>query len=151
MGDRAGGSYAFESGAAGEVHFLGFDERYNKNYGVDILGTRGALAVRSNQVWHLPRPMEGHPGGDGDWDLVYSGPEEEGDQGPVATMYEMLLEAIREDSEPPSSGGTGRLALEMIMGIYESHKEGGRRVDIPLKERGHPLERWGEERLKNDD
>jgi hypothetical protein len=30
----------------------------------------------------------------------------------------------------------------MIAGVYESHRHGGARVDLPLAHRGHPLERW---------
>lgn len=44
--------------------------------------------------------------------------------------------------EPPGSGVEGRWAFEMIMAIYQSHREGGRRVELPLKDRRHPLEGW---------
>jgi hypothetical protein len=30
----------------------------------------------------------------------------------------------------------------MIMGVYESHRNGGARIDLPLAYRGHPLQRW---------
>jgi len=33
----------------------------------------------------------------------------------------------------------------MILGIYQSHREGGRRIDLPMPERRHPLEVWREE------
>ena len=39
-----------------------------------------------------------------------------------------------------SSGAEGRWAFEMMMAIYQSHREGGRRVELPLADRRHPLE-----------
>jgi hypothetical protein len=29
----------------------------------------------------------------------------------------------------------------MIAGVFESHRRGGARIDLPLQERGNPLER----------
>jgi hypothetical protein len=37
------------------------------------------------------------------------------------------------------------VALEMIMGVYESHRRGGARVDLPPAAREHPLVRWRRE------
>ena len=60
-------------------------------------------------------------------------------------MVEELVAAIEEGREHRSSGADGRWALEMIMGVYESHRRGGARVELPLAFRGHPLERWLDE------
>ena len=60
----------------------------------------------------------------------------------LVAMYRALAKAIEEDGAPPSSGIEGRTAFEMILGLYQSHREGGRRVDLPLVERRHPLEVW---------
>jgi hypothetical protein len=57
-------------------------------------------------------------------------------------MVEELMAAIAEGREHRSSGRDGRWALEMIMGVYESHRRDGARVALPLTHRGHPLERW---------
>lgn len=146
MGTRAIAHYGFDEGRLGEIHFLGYQRAMSENYGVDILGTEGQLAARATggvlgkNLWHLPRPMEGMPAQLGDWkivDLTDVGVEE-----PVITMYRRLVQAIETDTEPPSSGRQGRWALEMILGIYQSHIEGGRRVELPLAQRQHPLEKW---------
>ena len=63
----------------------------------------------------------------------------------VVTMYRELLAARDQGREPPGSGAEGRWAFEMILGIYQSHREGGRRIDLPMPERRHPLEVWREE------
>ncbi len=145
MGDRAVGQYGFEDGILGEIHFLGYERNLNRNFGVDVLGTEGQLTVRTaddvtKSLWHLPRPMEGLPSELGDWRPVDL--SDMRDETSLATMYRRLAEATEGDTEPPSSGEEGRLAFEMILGIYQSHREGGGRVALPLSERRHPLEVW---------
>ena len=145
MGDRATAQYGFEGGVLGEIHFLGFTTGMGENYGVDVIGTDGQLSVRASgsvadALWRLPRPMEGLPGGHGDWMPVASGESEDG--GAIARMYRRMGTAIETGTDPPSSGEAGRTAFEMILGIYQSHREDGRRVGLPLSDRRHPLEAW---------
>ena len=59
----------------------------------------------------------------------------------TATVEE-LTAAIEGRRAHRSAGRDGRWALDMIMGIYESHRRGGARVELPLPHRDHPLERW---------
>jgi hypothetical protein len=49
-----------------------------------------------------------------------------------------LMAAIEQDRQPLGSVYDGRAALEMIMGVYESQRL-NRPVDLPLKNRQHPL------------
>ena len=142
MGDRAVGHYGFSDGVLGEIHFLGHEETCNANYGVDIIGTAGQLAVRCSRqpgLWHLPRPQEGNPGDFGDWrqiELPATGLSAN------SMMYLELMQAHTEGVEPSASGAKGREAFEMILGLYLSHRDGGRRVELPLAQRRHPLEMW---------
>lgn len=145
MGSRAVGNYGFAGGVLGEVHFIDYAKTMGSNYGVDILGTEGQLAVRASgaveeNLWHLPRPMDGPPAAFGDWRTVDR--SDVGLEDPIHAMYKGLAQAIETGGEPPSSGAEGRWAFEMILGVYESHREGGGRVALPLKDRRHPLERW---------
>ncbi|HVA92123.1 MAG TPA: hypothetical protein VNL71_20030, partial [Chloroflexota bacterium] len=75
---------------------------------------------------------------------ITAGPYAEGGaQVPYHTaMVEELVRAIEEGREHRSSGGDGRWALEMILGVYESHRRAGARVVLPLPDRSHPLQRW---------
>ncbi len=52
-----------------------------------------------------------------------------------------LIEAMEKDRPPLDSIHDGRAALEMIMAVYESHRQ-ERPVDLPLKNRKHPLAGW---------
>ena len=51
-----------------------------------------------------------------------------------------LIEAIENDREPLSAIQMARYINEMVQGVYLSHLSGGRRINIPLVERQHPLE-----------
>lgn len=145
MGSRAIAHYGFRNGSLGEIQFLGYRPGMNNNYGVDVLGENGQLAYRGTgglmqNLWYLPRPMEGTPSQYSDWQLVDLSDMNVED--PLLTMYRDFVAAMESDSQPPSSGEEGRWAFEMIMGIYQSHREGGRRVELPLADRKHPLEHW---------
>jgi predicted dehydrogenase len=50
-----------------------------------------------------------------------------------------LIAAIREDRAPLCSANDGRIIVEMISAVFESHRLGGQRVTFPLKTRQSPL------------
>jgi predicted dehydrogenase len=52
-----------------------------------------------------------------------------------------LIAAVEQDRQPLGSMYDGRAALEMILAVYESHRLGGP-VELPLKNRQHPLATW---------
>jgi hypothetical protein len=55
------------------------------------------------------------------------------------TLVHDLFAAIEEGRPPMAPAEDARLALEIIQGVYASHLDGGRRLSIPLVDRGHPL------------
>lgn len=145
MGSRATGRYGFAGGGLGEIAFLDYAKTDNSNYGVDVLGKDGQLAVRTSgelaqSLWHLARPMEGHPSQASDWEQIDL--SDVGVENPVISMYRGMATAITTDTQPPCNGVTGRWGFEMIMGVYASHVAGGGRVALPLADRSHPLDAW---------
>lgn len=50
-----------------------------------------------------------------------------------------LIAAIREDRAPLCSAEDGRVIVEMISAVFQSHRLGGARVPFPLKTRQAPL------------
>ena len=76
----------------------------------------------------------------GDWQALNLG--EDVKESPIASMYRSLAGAAEDGTDPPGSGVEGRWAFEMVLGLYQSHREGGRRIDLPMRERRHPLEVW---------
>ena len=146
VGTRVIATYGFDRGVLGEMHFLGGEERASENYGVDILGTEGQLALRCSRhverpLWHLPRPMEGPPGALGEWRPVDV--PEGANRGLVEAHYLALIDALRGVGPVPCPGTEARDALEMVLATYRSHRESGRRIEWPLTDRAHPLTQWG--------
>jgi predicted dehydrogenase len=135
MGTRIVANYGFANGVIGEMHFLGYEERMPENYGVDVLGTKGQLALRCSRhvatpLWHLPRPMEGGPAQLGDWRVVDV--PGQGNEDLVEAFYAAMLRALRDGAPVPCTGRDGASALEMVLAAHRSHREGGRRVALPM-------------------
>jgi predicted dehydrogenase len=57
-----------------------------------------------------------------------------------ALMVADLLRAIERNGKPCCNEDDGRWTIEMVHGIYQAQKSGGR-VSFPLESRSHPLER----------
>jgi predicted dehydrogenase len=121
-------------------------------FGMQVIGTKGVLDLRmdAEPLVHLrtasPFRPETKPTA---WQPITTGgvgvPEPLADirkrVGGHLTPALDLIAAMREGREPMCSARDGRVILEMIAGVFESHRQGGARVALPLKERGNPLER----------
>jgi predicted dehydrogenase len=140
-------------GFAGEVpavarfyHSPHSDSRYD---GVDVVGTKGSIAVRG-AVEKVIYRRQGHTfAGHDPWQPVTVPTEpayaiDYDAQGGMLLsrgMVRKLIEAIEAERSPVSSGEDGLAALELIMATYQSHRQGVP-VTLPLAERRHPLEVW---------
>ena len=51
------------------------------------------------------------------------------------TVVEDLVDCIETGRQPRCSGKDGRKALEIAIALRESHRQGGRRIDLPLADR----------------
>lgn len=149
-GDKATTTLGFKNGVTATVEFWRAEPEY---FGIELIGTEGALAVRvpespcplmhrSDALWsanpedNIWRPIELSAAelagrGPGSWDAVYR------------IAVEEFIRCIETGDEHPLSGVQAVKALELILGTYESHRLGAR-VSIPLAERRHPLEVWFE-------
>ena len=50
-------------------------------------------------------------------------------------MIDDLVQAVETGASPRCSAEDGRKALEIAIALRESHRQGGRRVDLPLADR----------------
>lgn len=145
-GDKATTILGFKNGVTATVEFWRAEPEY---FGIELIGTKGALAVRvpespcplmhrSDALWsanpedNIWRPIELSTAelagrGPGSWDAVYR------------IAVEEFVRCIETGDEHPLSGVQAVKALELILGTYESHRLGAR-VSIPLTQRRHPLE-----------
>lgn len=150
-GDKATTILGFKNGVTATVEFWRAEPEY---FGIELIGTKGALAVRvpespcplmhrSDALWsanpedNIWRPIELSAAelagrGPGSWDAVYR------------IAVEEFIRCIETGDEHPLNGVQSVKALELILGTYESHRLGAR-VSIPLAERRHPLDLWTEE------
>ncbi len=53
-----------------------------------------------------------------------------------------LIDAIRNGREPLCDGEQGRMTVEMILAVFQSHIRNGARINFPLRERESCLEKW---------
>jgi predicted dehydrogenase len=161
LGERGFAAFGF-SGVGGigrpivgESYFFSYGPGESPGIsGVELIGTKGQLAMRGTssdrKLFHLPRAVSCAPEGASDWREITLPPMQEAphfagdrpalDDG-ITLMYSELLHAMKQGTEPPSNGVSGRAAVEMCMAVYESHRRRAR-VDLPLAEREHPLARW---------
>ena len=55
-----------------------------------------------------------------------------------------LIAAVEQDRDPEASIRDARTAVEMIVALFESHRQGGARVTFPLLNRDNPLTQLAE-------
>lgn len=144
-------TYGFDRDAVG--HFTTFPSKANVSarYWVEVRGTKGVIHVGYGgwPVAYLCEDPTWMPGkSKAAWQEITSagvGQAEPLKAGDVAVsnrwIVDDLLEAIEKDRPPLGSIADGRAALEMILAVYESHRH-DRPVELPLKNRRHPLAGW---------
>jgi predicted dehydrogenase len=149
LGQRGTVLIGFAGGVSGVAQFYNTKKSDSRYDGVDVIGTKGSIAVRGARENFIFR-RQGHTFAPHDpWvrvpvpdDPAYAiDYAEQGEMLLCRGMVYKLIEAIEAESDPVSSGDDGLAALELIMATYESHRQ-GRPVSLPLSIRQHPLEEW---------
>jgi predicted dehydrogenase len=148
LGDHITATYGFDGLAVG--HFTTFQAKAGANarYWLEVRGTKGVVnlgfgAIPAAYLCEDPTWMPGKS--KAPWQEISSagvGEPEPLKAGAVGNgnrwIADDLITAIEEDRPPLGSLADGRSALEMILAVYESHRL-DRPVDLPLKNRKHPL------------
>lgn len=147
VGNRLHSMFGFKLGTAGHFSSMVSRDGDGGRWGLDIYGTQGVISVRIDVVpeAYLLRDASWAPGGTGaQWEPLPGTPKVEmADQRNErnAPIIDDLIASIAEDREPEMNLESGRDAYEMIQATFEAHVQ-GRRVELPLAERTHPLKRW---------
>ncbi len=133
--DTVAAALTFRNGALGTISATTSSRHLQWEPTLSITGTEGTVEVRNGTVLRtacndatkagriheqLAEPVETGPDVAG---KAYYGP---GHAGTVADF----VAAIREGRRPFISGEEARAAVDIVLGIYQSHRE-GRRVDLP--------------------
>ncbi len=148
LGDQIHAEYGFAHGVVGafDTHRAKFGVA--KRFALQVYGSKGVLHLTTGSLpaTYFCDDPSWMPGlGNAKWQEVTSNglgkPEtlKNGglNQGNVWIAKD-LMDAIEHDRQPRGSGYDGRAALEMVLAVYESYRQ-QRSVDLPLKNRKHPL------------
>jgi predicted dehydrogenase len=147
LGDQIFTRFGFGGGVTGTFTSSAKLRDETGHWGLEIVGTKGAARVLAD-IW--PRVMvrtftRWEDAGRSDaWRPMEDDPATkttvaERANGPAnARVADDWLAAIAEKREPLCSGQRAARAIEMQMAVWRAGLSGGR-VEVPLKERGHPL------------
>ena len=139
LGDNIQAMFGFAGGITGHFASKRSTEESGRRFGVDLYGSRGILSIRAAHVPEVWVSRSVRWTGD-NWERLEFGPgirpRDQNDA--YHLMIDDLLDAIENHREPDSGARNGRWTLEMVMGVYASHRLGAR-VPLPLAKREHPL------------
>lgn len=148
--DEVHARYETENGVIAYYDSIANDDTQGKAYCLQIIGSRGTvvLHIDKNPVAHLiagnpydPKPQNGH------WIPITTAGVGKAEDKPTAisevhnhvAAVRDLIQACDEKRSPICDVHEGALTVEMICAVFESHRQGGRTVSFPLKERENPL------------
>ncbi|MDB5311659.1 MAG: ntdC 2 [Gemmataceae bacterium] len=148
LGDRIAAEYGFDGPAVGSFLTHVAKAGPGARYWLEVRGTKGMIhlgfgALPPAYLCEDPTWMPGKS--KVPWQEVTSaGPGKpetltarDLDNGNVWIATD-LMDAIEQDRQPLGDLADGRAALEMILAVYESHRQ-DRPVELPLTNRRHPL------------
>lgn len=148
-GDTVHARYEFAKGVTGDFASVRGQAGNPWRFAIQLYGSKGILEIPSGflEPAHFLADSSWSPNRSGKkWVTVSSAgvgvPEPRKDRGNeygnIAAVKD-LLSAIEEQREPLCGVHAARTTIEMIMGVFESHRQGGGPVKLPLQERRHPL------------
>jgi len=121
-------------------------------FGLQLIGTKGLIDLRVDQdpVAHFVAGNPFRPAKEPRaWQIISTAglgqpePKAEAVKEVMAhlTAGRDLIAAIREKRQPLCSAHDARMTVEMIAAVFESHRQNGQRVVLPLTSRDNPLAR----------
>jgi predicted dehydrogenase len=145
-GDMVRAMYGFNDGITG--YFNSVRNAAGGRFGIQIFGSKGVIELLTGFLpeAHLLEDPNWSPGRSGQQWLTISSaglgePEPSADAGlhggNLLACFD-LLDSIRQDRQPECNCFEGRMTVEMIAAVFESHRL-QRPVDIPLTTRVNPL------------
>ena len=103
-----------------------------EGFGLRLIGTKGAIDLRVDEDPFARRLPSQEPVGPAGAEILKKVSSHE-------LAVRDLLAAMCEDRAPLCDANAGRVTVEMICAVLESHRRGGQRVTFPLPCRQNPL------------
>ena len=149
-GNELHARYEMSKGVIATFDSIANDGTRNAGFGLQLIGSEGIVNIQCDRkpVAHL---SPGNPFQPSDkprpWIPINSTGvgEPEGRPDVIAAVLNHvapvrdLIDAATDNRKPLCDASDGRLTVEMICGVFESHRQNGRAVSIPLAERGNAL------------
>ena len=150
-GEYISATFQFAGNVTGTLLQHRFDQMDTSAYVMEIYGSEGRLFWKGDQAWWLPQP---HYLPDRQWEAlepIFSDYYQRGNRSDASDFgfVDEYVRSLDDDDQHQCSGYQGRHVLEIMMGIFESAVY-GTRIDLPQKDRQHPLLRWRADRLSNE-
>jgi predicted dehydrogenase len=145
VGDELAAQFAFPNGVNATFTSRKANQQIAGPWGMELIGSTGAVRIlaeicprifhRTNHDWRSTEwlPVEGDP--TATWTDRERSVQRANDR-----VVDDWLEAIKARREPVCSGFAGMKALEMAHAVFAAGIS-GQRVELPLKNRDHPLAR----------
>ena len=148
-GDSAIATYALPNGVFANFRSIQNGNGSPNRFGLTIFGTEGIIKMSFGYLPKAELLIDGSwaPGRTGKkWISISSN-----GVGKIETLkngglhagnvlaVRDLIDAVEEDRDPESSIYDALTATEMIVGLFESHRQNGARVVFPIKNRNNPL------------
>jgi len=152
VGDSCEVLIGFDQGVRGFWHSTANLNRHGLPYGLIVQCEQATIAMRQRgEIFIYPSPALEPENEQRTWEKVWIGDWHfTADHQPAplkdyihrgnATLLHELLAAIERGGEPMASLRDAVYVTEIIQGAYASHFAGGTRLQIPLKDRRHPLD-----------
>lgn len=151
-GDELHATYRFARGVTGYFDSIANDGTKNLGFGLSLVGSQGRI-----QIWcddsPLARFIPGNPfqAAVANGEVLPISTAGVGEIEPLRDLHKSiyqhilpvkdLLDAIRGDRDPICGLEDAGLTVEMICGVFESHRL-GKTVEFPLLQRDHPLSKY---------
>lgn len=151
LGDHITATYGFDGPVVGRFTTYKAKPGSGDHYWLEVRGSKGVIQMGYGvfgATYLLEEPSWMAGGKKAEWQPITSAgvgrpeslkPAEVGNGN--RWIADDLLAAIEQDRPPLGSLADGRAALEMILAVYESHRQ-EKAVELPLKRRTHPLAGW---------
>ncbi|MFK8112024.1 MAG: Gfo/Idh/MocA family protein [Rubripirellula sp.] len=150
-GNELHARFRMDSGITAYFDSIANDGTKNQGFGLQLIGSEGVIAfhIDALPLAHLRAGNPFDPKNVSPWLPITSGgvnvrePIEDLqlDLPHHVLQVRDLIAAIAEDRDPLCSASEAALTVEMICSVFESHRQGGQAVALPLAKRDHPLNR----------
>jgi predicted dehydrogenase len=152
-GDELHARFVMNDGIVAYFDSIANDGTANHGFGLQIIGSEGRIAIRAdgdplaylireNPFQPQTKPSPWLPITTGGVNVPEPDPERIHDVQHHDAAVRDLIQAVEQDRQPLCDAREAGWTVEMICGVFKSHRQNGAAVPLPLVRRDHPLTRW---------